>query len=176
MHRLICGSTRLVVLLAIALACPAQGAALQAPSPVDRDAVLATIQEFFDAMTVRDAGRARRVLMPEGRFYALEQQEGKTVIRTFTHQEYLQDIRAIGPNVRERMWAQDVRVRGVMATVWTPYDFWSDGKFSHCGIDVFDLIRTNEGWKIAGGTYTIEHACDPSPLGPLTPKKPQPFH
>ena len=49
----------------------------------------------------------------------------------------------------------------------TPYDFWIDGKFSHCGIDAFDLIKTEEGWKLAGGVYTIESKCEPSPLGPL---------
>ena len=47
------------------------------------------------------------------------------------------------------------------------YDFWTDGKFSHCGIDAFELIKTVDGWKIAGGTYTIEANCGPSPLGPL---------
>ena len=31
----------------------------------------------------------------------------------------------------------------------------------------FDLIKTEEGWKIAGGTYTVESKCEPSPLGPL---------
>ena len=44
----------------------------------------------------------------------------------------------------------------LIATVWTPYDFWIDGKFSHCGIDAFDLVKTDEGWKIAGGSYTLE--------------------
>jgi len=51
--------------------------------------------------------------------------------------------------------------------VWAPYDFWRDGKFSHCGVDAFDLIKTDEGWKIAGGGYTLESKCEPSPLGPL---------
>ena len=47
-------------------------------------------------------------------------------------------------------------------------DFWVDGKFSHCGIDIFDLVKTAEGWKISGLTYTVERTgCAPSPLGPL---------
>ena len=71
------------------------------------------------------------------------------------------------PAVRERMWNPEVRIRGAIATIWTPYDFWTDGKFSHCGIDAFDLVKTDEGWKISGGGYTIEAQCDPSPLGPL---------
>jgi hypothetical protein len=68
---------------------------------------------------------------------------------------------------RERIWNPEVRVHGLIATVWAPYDFWTDGKFSHCGIDAFDLIKTADGWKISGGTFTMESACEPSPLGPL---------
>ena len=35
------------------------------------------------------------------------------------------------------------------------------------GINAFDLVKTAEGWKIAGGIYTVESKCEPSPLGPL---------
>ena len=62
---------------------------------------------------------------------------------------------------------RDVRIRGFIANVWTPYDFWTNGRLSHCGIDSFELIKTEQGWRIAGGTYTIENKCEPSPLGPL---------
>jgi hypothetical protein len=34
-------------------------------------------------------------------------------------------------------------------------------------VDAFDLVKTPEGWKIAGGVYTVERTgCPPSPLGP----------
>jgi hypothetical protein len=66
------------------------------------------------------------------------------------------------------MWDPDVRIHGAIAVVWTRYDFWVDGKFSHCGVDAFDLVKTAEGWRIAGGVYTVERTgCPPSPLGPL---------
>jgi hypothetical protein len=39
----------------------------------------------------------------------------------------------------------------------------------HCGVDAFDLVETPEGWKIAGGVYTVEmEGCAPSPLGAPT--------
>jgi serine/threonine protein kinase len=49
------------------------------------------------------------------------------------------------------------------------YDFWRDGSYSHCGVDAFDLIKVDGQWRIAGGMYTVEAACEPSPLGPLKP-------
>jgi hypothetical protein len=67
----------------------------------------------------------------------------------------------------ERMWDPEVRIQGAIAAVWTRYDFHRDGKFSHCGTDAFNLVKTAEGWKIASAMWTVERTgCVPSPLGP----------
>lgn len=137
------------------------------PSQGEREGVLAVVQAFFDTMAAKDVPGAERVLIPEGRFHSVRQQDGKPVIRTFTNLEYLRDLPDRKQAVRERMWDPEVRIHGRIAHVWTPYDFWTDGRFSHCGVDAFDLVNTTEGWKIAGGTYTVEGNCQPSPLGPL---------
>jgi hypothetical protein len=139
-----------------------------AQSSTDRDAVLAAMQVFFDTMTARDVEGARRILVPQGRFHVLDLAKPKSEPRSFSNEEYLAQLQASKQTMRERIWSPDVRVHGPIATVWTPYDFWIDGKLSHCGVDAFDFIKTAEGWKIAGGAYTIETGCPPSPLGPLT--------
>jgi hypothetical protein len=67
----------------------------------------------------------------------------------------------------ERMWTPVVRVQGAIATLWTPYDFHVDGRFSHCGVDTATLLRTGGGWRIAALVYTVQRTgCAPSPLGP----------
>lgn len=137
------------------------------PQDAEKDAVLKTVQAFFDTMTAGDVEGARRILQPQGRFHAMRMRDGKPDVRSFTNEEYFAQLQASKQTMRERMWHPEVRVRGLIATVWTPYDFWIDGKFSHCGVDAFDLIKTEEGWKLAGGVYTIESQCEPSPLGPL---------
>ena len=48
----------------------------------------------------------------------------------------------------ERMWDQEVRIDGDIAQLWTQYDFHLGSKFSHCGIDAFQMARTASGWKI----------------------------
>jgi hypothetical protein len=150
------------------LLCTCVSASTQGGVPAsEREAVLAAVQAFFDTMAANDVAGARRILTPEGRFYAVREQDGKSTMRTFTNEEYLKTLSERKQKVRERMWNPDVRIRGSIASVWTPYDFWIDGKLSHCGIDSFDLVKTAEGWKLAGGTYTNERNCEPSPLGPL---------
>lgn len=138
-----------------------------AQSAADRDEILKTVQAFFDTMTAKDVEGARQILMPQGRFHAMRMSDGKPDPRAFSNEEYFATLQEGKETLRERMWNPEVRVHGLIATVWTPYDFWIDGKFSHCGIDAFDLIKTEEGWKIAGGAYTLEDKCEPSPLGPL---------
>jgi hypothetical protein len=65
------------------------------------------------------------------------------------------------------MWTPAVHVHGAIAVVWAPYDFHIDGKFSHCGVDTFSLVRTATGWQISGISYTVEPTgCAASPLGP----------
>ena len=138
---------------------------LQAPAG-EREAVLKIVQAFFDTMTARDVEGARAVLQPQGRFHAMRMNNGKPEVRAFANEEYFADLQAAKTTMRERIWNPEVRVHGLIATVMAPYDFWIDGKFSHCGVDAFDLIKTAEGWKIAGGTFTMEAKCEPSPLGP----------
>jgi hypothetical protein len=52
--------------------------------------------------------------------------------------------------------------------VHAPYDFHIDGKFSHCGTDVFTLVRAKGEWRIVSIVYTVQRTgCAPSPLGPI---------
>ncbi len=136
-------------------------------SSTDREAVLETVQIFFDTMTARDVEGARKVMVAEGRFYAMDMRKPKSDPQSFSNEEYFARLQKSQYTSRERIWNPEVRVRGLIATVWAPYDFWVDGKYSHCGVDAFDLIKTEDGWKIAGGAFTMEAKCEPSPLGPL---------
>ena len=140
------------------------------PEPKERKAVLLVVQEFFDTMTSKDVEGARRILIPEGRFHSVRDQEAGKVVQTFTNEEYLKSLSEGKERFRERMWNPEVHIRGFIATVWTPYDFWIDGKLSHCGFDSFNLIKSDGKWKIAGGVYTVERKCKPSPLDLLKKK------
>jgi hypothetical protein len=62
--------------------------------------------------------------------------------------------------LRERYWDPIVHLRGSLAMVWTPYEFWRDGKTTHCGVDVFEMVKQDGAWKIGHIMYTVEpDAC-----------------
>ncbi len=39
------------------------------------------------------------------------------------------------------MWDPVVTRRGPLAVLWAPYEFQRNGKTTHCGIDVFNLVK-----------------------------------
>ncbi|MFN2330204.1 MAG: nuclear transport factor 2 family protein, partial [Chromatocurvus sp.] len=48
----------------------------------------------------------------------------------------------------EQISGMEIRIDGHMANAWTPYTFYVDGDFSHCGVNSFQLINTDGGWNI----------------------------
>jgi hypothetical protein len=162
--------TVLAIMAAICSSLPARSA----PDPEPRKEVLEAVDTFFRTMTACDPDRARTVLHPEGRFFRVRQ--GPTGPR-LTHSdniEYLERLGACEETRVERIWEATVHVHGDMAAVWAPYDFWRDGAFSHCGVDLFQLVRVEGRWQIVGGAYTAEtDQCHPSPLGPPSGSEPQ---
>ena len=133
----------------------------------DRTAILAAVQTFLDVIGNRDAEAARRVMLPDGKLISNRDEDGKLALRVQSHQEFFDSLAKGQGKSLERMWNPEVKIYGSIATVSTSYDFHRDGKFSHCGIDVFNLVKTAEGWKIAGAMWTIQRTgCPPSPLGP----------
>jgi hypothetical protein len=143
-----------------------------APSAVEAE-VLAAVQGFFDAMTADDPAASRAVLMEDGQYFRVrEGPEGVEAARV-RNSDYLRRMGTGGDRLLERMWNPTVLVRRDIALVWTPYDFFLNDAFSHCGVDAFSLVRTEEGWKIASIVYTVEReGCEPSPLGPPGPESP----
>jgi len=155
--------TLIVATVALAIPAPAHS-----QTQDERD-VIAVAQKFFDAMAACDAKGASAITMPEGRLYRLADGAAPAVISS-TFAEITGSLAKCGRKMLERIWEPQVRVHKGIATLWAPYDFWLDGAFRHCGIDSFELVKGPDGWKITGGTYTVEReGCEPSPLGPPVP-------
>lgn len=130
----------------------------------DEKAVITIVEQFFHALAAKDSSAARAVMEAEGRFYSVRE-EG--TYRTQTHRDFFERIAAEESEFLERMWNPTILIHGRIAVLWTPYDFHRNGEFSHCGVDAFSLIKTQQGWKIAGTVYTVERTgCPKTPLGP----------
>ena len=68
----------------------------------------------------------------------------------------------------ERYWDEELLISDLLAVFWAPYDCHVDGEFSHGGVDVLNLIKIDDEWKIGHAMWTIRRPdCEDSPLGPL---------
>lgn len=136
---------RIAALLLCAACAPAQ-------MPEEKQ-VLAAVQRLFDAMAAKDAAAALAVVAPEGRYYALRAQSAPVGA---TLREFAERLPSLKEPVREVMRQPQVQIRGRIATVWTPYDFYRNGKRTHGGVDAFSLVHTGGGWRIVALIYTVE--------------------
>lgn len=148
------------------LALPTSASA-QAASASDSAAVISVVQRLFDAMATRDTVAARALLLPGARVVSIRSGAATTMPRVQSDTAFVRSLGSARDALIERMWNPQVRVHGSLAELWTPYDFHLGGRFSHCGVDSFTLVRGPNGWLIAGIAYTVEPTgCAPSPLGP----------
>lgn len=130
-------------------------APLSAQSTDDERAVVAVIERTFDAMKARDTAAFRAVFAPGARIVATStDREGKPAMREMTIDRFVGAIAGAREELVERIFDPQVRISDNLATVWTEYDFHAGGKFSHCGVDAFQLARTTDGWKIVHVTDT----------------------
>lgn len=113
-------------------------------------AVKQTINALFDAMRKGDTTSMRAVFSRDMILQSIStNKDGKAMLSTDKADDFL---RAVGtPHASiydERITFGDIKIDGDLASVWAPYKFYLGDKFSHCGVDVFQLMKTVEGWKV----------------------------
>ena len=76
--------------------------------------------------------------------------KGEAILKNQDAKGFIKAVvsRAESPIWSEKILSYNVQVDGTMANVWTPYEFWLDGKFLHCGVNSFQLFKDNGTWKI----------------------------
>lgn len=143
--------------------------ALNTPAPAQdaERAVLAAGQAVFTAMATRDTAGLRRMLHPAAHLFATAERDGKSQARVSSADEFISQIGTYQGVPLERMWNPEVRVSGTIATIWTQYDFHTNGAFSHCGIDSFQFVKGPNGWLLTSINYTVvREPCPKNPAGP----------
>lgn len=128
--------------------------------------ILDAVQGTFDAMAAKDQEQLKKLFLADARLISMR----GTQLSNTPAEQFTARIAAIKEPILERMWNPKVMLDGNIAVLWAEYDFHRSGKFSHCGIDVVNLLKTGDGWKITSIQYTVQtDGCKPSPLGPPKP-------
>lgn len=166
-------ATRAVAVATAAVAVAIAPGRLQAQGDAaDRAAALAVADSALAAISRSDAVGFTDFMLPEAVMFPTSTRDGATRYSVRTREA--QRSSPITGTVSERGWNPEVRVNGGVAMVWYPYDLYHDGKWSHCGVDIFTLVRHQGRWRIAAMAWSAIQppACDKHPQGPPPGAKP----
>lgn len=136
--------------IVVAALSTAPGHATAQPSSSAEQEVLAVVNRVFDGMRTRDTAAMRSAFDTAAKLVTTSTRNGQPTIRSTLMTDFIAII-ARAPatdTLKETIYDTEVRIDDNLATVWTGYDFHVNSRFSHCGVDAFQLVRTTEGWKI----------------------------
>ncbi len=113
--------------------------------------VIAVIKQMFDGMKSGDTTSIRAVLDASCRLQTAFIKDGKPMLENGSITDWMKSVAGAkqrGVVLDERILSYEVRVDDNLATAWTPYELYVSEKFNHCGVDAFQLVRMETGWKI----------------------------
>ena len=119
----------------------------------DEKAVKAVVVQLFDGMQKHDSTMMRACFYPSARMQSVGMNRKSGVVELNTENSIDGFVKSIGSlpattQIEERVLNYEIRVDAEMATAWTPYELYVNGKKIHCGVDAFQLYKTDKGWKI----------------------------
>jgi hypothetical protein len=114
------------------------------------NSVKAVVKQLFEGMKNSEASMIRSSFADSAILQTIaKNKEGKLIIQNDSVDEFAETISTIKKGAAdEQIIFESVKIDGPLAMVWAPYKFYFDGKFSHCGVDSFQLVFINGQWKI----------------------------
>jgi hypothetical protein len=114
------------------------------------DSVRATVNKLFAAMKNADGKLLKTAFADSAILQTIAQdRQGRLRIVTENISEFAEFTDQLKKDsADERIRFETIKIDGPLAIVWTPYEFYFAGQFSHCGVNSFQLVRFNGEWKI----------------------------
>lgn len=136
----------------------AQGAVVA----TDSAQIHGVVVQLFDAMRARDTATIRALFVPNASMQSLRD----TAVVFDRVDGWVTSIARApqGVLLDERLGAPTIQIDGPLATVWVDYWFFVGPRFSHCGVDAFQLVKGAGRWRIFSIVDTRRTAgCGASP-------------
>jgi hypothetical protein len=114
------------------------------------DSVKAVVNNLFTAMIKSDTVLLKSCFADSMVLQTIIRgKSGGAEVMNETAAGFVKSIGSLKPGAAdERIKFGTVLIDGPLALVWTPYQFYYNGQFSHCGVNSFHLVRFKDGWKI----------------------------
>ncbi len=109
------------------------------------------IEVFFEALHTGDSTLMKSTFHKDLKIQTtFTNKEGVKNLITETKEKLLLGVANKNPNnvYLEKLLSYDIKIDGNLASVWTPYEFYLNKNFSHCGANSFQLFNNNGKWEI----------------------------
>lgn len=136
-----------IMLLIITMFCIPAGA----QKNKDKAAINAVITTFFKGLHNGDSTLVSKTLHRDVKIQTTyTNKEGEKILLNQSKQKLLLGIASKKKTdiYLEKLLSYTIEVDGNLASVWTPYEFYLNTKFSHCGANSFQLFNNNGSWEI----------------------------
>jgi len=159
----------LLAFATLLLAAPVTAQTPAASTRADSLAVLALADSALVLVSASNFGAFADLMLDATMTISLAERAGKLSLAARTTAQWRNG--PSGGTLLERGFGGKAMVEGRIAMVWLPYDFYVNGAWSHCGIDVFTMVKQDTTWKIANLVYTLAQPpeCAKHPAGPPKP-------
>ncbi|MEL6193986.1 MAG: nuclear transport factor 2 family protein [Bacteroidota bacterium] len=127
----------------------------------DEEAISETVHALFDAMREGDSAKASALFHPEAKMSTVGMKEGQVILREGNAARFFEAIGTPHDEVwDERIWGMDISQDGLIGSAWMHFAFFRGEAYSHCGVNVFTLMKEGDDWKIIAISDSRKKECD----------------
>lgn len=114
------------------------------------DSVKNAIKNMFAAMKNSDPIALKNCFTDSAFLQSITRDKsGKIVAKTESVDDFAKQVASLPVNAADEQIVFDgIKIDGPLATAWTPYNLYLNGKFIHCGVNTFVLLKQENIWKI----------------------------
>ena len=124
---------------------------ITAQNKTEEKAIKNVIETFFTGLHNGDSVTMKATLHKDIKIQTtFTNKKGENILKTESREKLLKAVAGKKKEdvYLEKLGSYTVNIDGNLASVWTPYEFYLNGKFSHCGANSFQLFNNNGTWQI----------------------------
>ncbi|WP_025141435.1 nuclear transport factor 2 family protein [Pedobacter jeongneungensis] len=115
----------------------------------EESAVKEAVNHLFAGMKTGDSAVVRSAFAAGAVMQTIVNKAEKVNVRTESVNDFVKLIGMPHKEIYdERIVFTKILIDGPLAAVWTDYKFYVGEKFSHCGVNSFQLVKGDKGWQI----------------------------
>ena len=120
------------------------------------------IETFFEAFHQKDTTSLKYFFTIDARLVSVQNSLNGIRTKEESIEDFIQAIGSIPDDLsfEERLLDFNTVDASGMTLVFTPYEFYVNGSFSHCGTNVFTLVKKESKWKILALYDTRNKTCE----------------